>query len=193
MSIQSTDSGEQSGLARRLAVGRSWLRGDHKILSKAYTAAAAVALLVAALPSDSLAQRAGGPFAEFAGAWNGGGRIEMQNGRGERIRCRAWYSVSQGGAALVQDLRCASDSYRIELNSSIQSDEGSLSGTWTEHTRNVTGTLSGHAGRSSIQARVNAMGFSAGVTVNTAGNSQSVTIMPEGNEVRSVAVTMKRG
>jgi hypothetical protein len=29
--------------------------------------------------------------------------------------------------------------------------------------------------------------------VNTTGNTQSVTIIPEGNEVRSVAVTMKRG
>lgn len=192
MIVQSSDSGNRSRLARRLAAGRSRLGGDHKILSKACTAAAGVALLVATFPSGSLAERAEAPFAELAGAWNGGGRIEMQNGRGERIRCRARYSVSQGGAALVQDLHCASDSYRIELNSSLQSEGGSLSGTWTELTRNVTGTLSGHAGRNSIQARVNAMGFSAGVTVNTAGNSQSVTIMPEGNEVRSVAVTMKR-
>jgi hypothetical protein len=39
---------------------------------------------------------------------------------------------------------------------------------------------------------VTALGFSAGLTVHTAGNIQSVTIIPEGNDVRSVAVTMKR-
>jgi hypothetical protein len=117
----------------------------------------------------------------------------MQSGTSERIRCRARYSVSQAGDVLVQDLRCASDSYNVDVNSTSQSDRGSLSGTWTELTRNVTGTLSGHANGGSIQARVTALGFSAGLTVNTAGNTQSVTIIPEGNEVRSVVVSMKRG
>jgi hypothetical protein len=116
----------------------------------------------------------------------------MQSGSSERIRCRARYSVSQGGELLVQELRCASDSYRIDVNSTSQSDRGSLSGSWTELTRNVTGTLSGRASGGFIQARVTALGFSAGLTVNTAGNTQSVTIIPEGNDVRTVAVTMRR-
>jgi hypothetical protein len=155
--------------------------------------AVGVTFLVAAFASVSHAQRAVGPFAGLAGAWNGTGRIEMQSGTSERIRCRARYSVSQGGDVLVQDLRCASDSYKVDVNSTSQSDRGSLSGTWTEVTRNVTGTLSGRASGGSIQARVTALGFSAGLTVNTAGNTQSVTIIPEGNDVRSIVVTMKRG
>jgi len=155
--------------------------------------AAGVAFLVAAFAPVSHAQRAVGPFAGLAGTWNGSGRIEMQSGTSERIRCRARYSVSQAGDVLVQDLRCASDSYNVDVNSTSQSDRGSLSGTWTELTRNVTGTLSGRANGGSIQARVTALGFSAGLTVNTAGNTQSVTIIPEGNEVRSVVVSMKRG
>jgi hypothetical protein len=117
----------------------------------------------------------------------------MQSGSSERIRCRARYSVSQAGEMLVQELRCASDSYKFDVNSTAQSNGGALSGTWTELTRNVTGTLSGRASRGSIQARVTTLGFSAGLTVNTAGNSQAVTIVPEGNDVRSVVVSMKRG
>jgi hypothetical protein len=117
----------------------------------------------------------------------------MQSGTSERIRCRARYSVSQAGEVLLQELRCASDSYQIDVSSTAQSDGESLSGTWTEQTRNVTGSLSGRASRGSIQARVTALGFSADLTVRTAGNPQSVTITPEGNDVRSVAVTMKRG
>jgi hypothetical protein len=116
----------------------------------------------------------------------------MQNGKSERIRCRARYSVTQAGEVLQQELRCASDSYKLDVNSTAQSDGGALSGTWAELTRNVTGTLSGHASGGSIQGRVTALGFSAGLTVDTTGNTQSVTIVPEGNDVRSVVVSMRR-
>jgi len=195
--IQSSIPGEQwrsqcHSLARSSCSG-----GNHRspISRTAYALAlaAGVAFLVAAFAPVSHAQRAVGPFAGLAGAWNGSGRVDMQSGTSERIRCRARYSVSQAGEVLLQELRCASDSYRIDVNSTSQSDGGSLSGTWTELTRNVTGTLSGRASRGSIHARVTALGFSAGLTVHTAGDTQSVTIIPEGNDVRSVAVTMKRG
>lgn len=189
-------SGEESRSPCHPAARLSGAGGDHRmpISRKAYAWAlvAGVSFLVAAFGSASHAQRAVGPFAGFAGAWNGSGRIEMQSGSSERIRCRARYSVSQGGELLVQELRCASDSYRIDVNSTSQSDRGSLSGSWTELTRNVTGALSGRASGGFIQARVTALGFSAGLTVNTAGSTQSVTIIPEGNDVRTVAVTMRR-
>jgi hypothetical protein len=195
--IQSSISGEQPRSHCHSLAGLSCSGGDHRSpISRtgyAFALAAGVIFLVAAVAPVSHAQRATGPFAGLAGAWNGSGRIERQSGTSERIRCRARYSVSQAGDELVQDLRCASDSDSIDVNRTSQSDQGSMSGTWTELTRNVSGTLSGRASGGSIQARVTALGFSAGLTVNTAGNTQSVTIIPEGNEVRSVVVTMKGG
>jgi hypothetical protein len=195
--VQSSISGEQSRSQCHLLAGSSCSGANHRspISRTAYALAlaAGVAFLVAAFTPVSHAQRAVGPFAGLAGAWNGSGRIEMQSGTSERIRCRARYSVSQAGDVLVQDLRCASDSYKVDVNSTSQSDRGSLSGKWTELTRNVSGTLSGRASGGSIQAQVTGLGFSAGLTVNTTGNTQRVTIIPEGNEVRSVVVTMKRG
>jgi hypothetical protein len=195
--IQSSISAEQSRSQCQSLAGSNCCGGDHRSsifrARDALALAAGVAYLVAAFAPASHAQRAAGPFAGLAGAWNGGGRIEMQNGNGERIRCRARYTVSQAGEVLVQDLRCASDSYKFDVNSTAQNDRGSLSGTWKELTRNVTGSLSGRASGGSIQARVTALGFSAGLTVHTTGNTQSVTIAPEGNDVRSVAVTMRRG
>jgi hypothetical protein len=195
--IQSSISGDQSRSQCHALAGLSCSGGDRgsPISRTAYAFAlvAGVVFLVAAFAPVRHAQRAVGSFAWLAGAWNGSGRIEMQNGTSERIRCRARYSVSQAGDVLAQDLRCASDSDSIDVNGTFQSDQGSLSGTWTELTRNVSGTLSGRASGGSIQARMAALGFSAGLTVNTAGDTQSVTIIPEGNEVRSVVVTMKRG
>ncbi len=195
--VQSSISGEQSRSQCHLLTRSSCSGANHRspISRTAYALAlaAGVAFLVAAFSPVSHAQRAVGPFAGLAGAWNGSGRVEMRSGTSERIRCRARYSVSQAGDVLVQGLRCASDSYKVDVNSTSQSDRGSLSGTWTELTRNVSGTLSGRASGGSIQGEVTALGFSASLTVNTICDTQSVTIIPEGNEVRSVVVTMKRG
>jgi hypothetical protein len=155
-----------------------------------------VAILLAssgASASAGQAQRLAGPFGALAGGWSGSGTISTRDGNRERIRCRARYSVSRNGDAMAQDLRCASDSYRIEVTSDIQSDNGALSGEWTERERNVTGTVSGRVAGGSIKARVVGQGFAASVTVNTNGNAQSVTIVPDSNGIRSVAVIMRRG
>src|ERR1700686_2562456 len=78
-------------------------------------------------------------FTNLAGSWSGEGRVDLQDGTSERIRCRASYSVGDGGSTLQQQLRCASDNYRFEVSSSVQSQGGARSGSWSEPTRNVTG------------------------------------------------------
>jgi hypothetical protein len=133
------------------------------------------------------------PFAGMAGAWSGGGRVDLQDGTSERIRCRATYSVGGGGSTLQQQLRCASDNYRFEVSSSVESQGGSLSGSWSEATRNVTGQVSGRAAAGRVQARVDAGAFTADLTVHTSGNQQSVSIVPQGADIRVVAVTMRKG
>src|SRR5581483_9880057 len=110
------------------------------------------------------------PFAGRAGSWSGTGRIDMQNGSSERIRCRASYRVGGGGAAMHQELRCASDSYKFDVTSDIQANGGSISGTWSEASRNITGSVSGTASGGRIQARVEGGAFVATLTVNTQGN-----------------------
>ncbi|MGP0088597.1 MAG: hypothetical protein ACLPKB_01340 [Xanthobacteraceae bacterium] len=133
------------------------------------------------------------PFAGMAGSWSGDGRIELQDGTSERVRCRATYSVGGSGTTLQQQLLCASDSYRFEVSSTVESQGGSLSGSWSEATRNVTGQVSGRATAGRIQARVDAGAFAADLTVQTTGPRQSVSIVPQGTDVRIVAVTMRKG
>src|SRR6202521_938191 len=101
------------------------------------------------------------PFAGLAGSWSGGGRIDLQNGTSERIRCRASYAVGGGGSTLQQQLRCAGDSYRFEVTSSVESRAGSLSGNWSEMTRNVSGQISGRVAVGRIHAKVDAGVFTA--------------------------------
>jgi hypothetical protein len=158
----------------------------------AYALAGAAFAVMLGLSAPSInAQSA--PFAALAGSWSGAGRIDLQDGTSERIRCRASYSVGGDGLSFQQQLRCASDSYKFDVNSNVHSQGGSLSGTWSEATRNLSGKVSGNATASRIQARVDGGAFSAGLNVYTNGNQQGVTIVPQGTDVKGVTVTMVKG
>ena len=77
----------------------------------------------------------GGPFFGLSGFWSGAGTVTMTNGVTERIRCKATYAVNATGKSVQQTLRCASDSYRVEISSNVISDGGSLSGSWADDPR----------------------------------------------------------
>jgi hypothetical protein len=102
----------------------------------------------------------------------------MTDGATERIRCKAAYAVNATGKAVQQTLRCASDSYRFEINSNVISEGGSLSGSWAEATRGASGNISGRASGAEIVVNVAGPGFTAHLDLRTQGDRQSVTIRP---------------
>jgi hypothetical protein len=133
-----------------------------------------------------------GPFGVLAGTWSGEGTITTSSGASERIRCRARYTVGEGGRAFQQALTCASDSYKFEISSNVETDGTRVTGTWSEATRGVSGSLSGRVSGPNISALVEGAGFSAGVAVNTRGRSQSVNIKPGGTDVTDVTVNLHK-
>jgi hypothetical protein len=152
----------------------------------------ATALMVAG--SVSVTQRADAAegFGSLAGSWSGAGTISTTGGNSERIRCRVSYSVTPTGAGLHQDLRCASDSYNFQVSSDIINQGGSLSGTWTEVTRQASGNVSGRVNGSNIQVAVSGPAFSAGLSIVTSGNKQSVNIRPRGGDIADVSLSLSR-
>lgn len=157
------------------------------------SAVAACLALSSGWTTEAHAQPAGGAFGGLGGTWSGAGTINLANGSSERIRCRSTYTVAGNGDSVRMNLRCASDSYRFDLNSNVVSQGGSLSGTWTETTRNVNGNVSGSASPGQVQARVDAQGFAANIYLTTKGNRQSVSISSAGTELNRVTLTMTRG
>jgi hypothetical protein len=152
---------------------------------------ATLALAFLLLTVEARAQGAGG-FGSLSGSWAGGGTISLSSGANERIRCRAVYDVSGGGRALQLSIRCASDSYNFDLAGSVVSQGGTLSGTWSESTRGVNGTVSGRAGGNQIQAYAQGAGFSATLSMATQGNRQSVVIRPTGADITAVSIALAR-
>src|SRR4051812_13954065 len=135
--------------------------------------------------------QSGGPFAGMAGVWSGGGTVTLDDGSSERIRCRATYAVGNGGNGLNQSLTCASDSYRFNLASNVVASGGSLSGTWSESSRGITGSLEGRGANGNFQVVASAPGFSANITLTTRGNRQSVVIRAE-SQFRGASISLSR-
>lgn len=131
-------------------------------------------------------------FKEFAGSWSGSGRVESAGGS-EAIRCRAQYRVDAGGSGIEQRLVCASASYRFDINCQVSNDGGRVTGTWSETTRGVTGSLSGTLGDGRLQAVVKGPLFGASLSLVTRGNAQEVVISPQDNDVRQVSIRLRRG
>jgi hypothetical protein len=151
---------------------------------------AAVALLIVSVSGPpSYAQS--GPFTGMAGNWSGGGSVLLDDGSTERIRCRATYAVGEGGSGLNQTLTCASDSYKFNLASNVIAQGGALSGTWSESSRNISGTLSGHGSNGNFQLVASAPGFNASISLTTRGNKQSVVIRSE-SAFRGATISLSR-
>lgn len=131
-------------------------------------------------------------FNALAGAWSGGGTIQMANGNTEKLRCRANYNVGGGGASLTQDLRCASDSYRVDIQANVALNGSAVVGTWTETSRGVSGRVSGRLNGNDVTAQIVSPSFAAGLSIGTRGSSQSVSIRVNGGDVSSVSLSLRK-
>ena len=150
----------------------------------------AVALLAASTFSASV-QAQSGPFNGLAGVWSGAGTVTLDDGSSERIRCRATYAVGEGGHGLNQTLTCASDSYKFDLRTNVTAEGNQITGSWSEISRNISGTIQGSGTAGAIQVTASAAGFNANISVTTRGNRQTVQIRSEGS-FRAANITLSR-
>jgi hypothetical protein len=141
----------------------------------------------------SAAQETSQPFAGLEGSWSGGGRITMKTGAAERLRCRARYSTPPSGNGLHQQLLCASDSYKFDVVSNVVVESGgSIAGTWTETSRNVSGQVAGQLTQGGFHTTVQSPTFTANLVLEIRGGAQYVSITPTGVDVRQVTITLQR-
>ena len=150
----------------------------------------AIALFVASV-SSSTSYAQSGPFSGLAGVWSGAGTVTLDDGSTERIRCRATYAVGAGGSGLNQSLTCASDSYKFDLRTNVVAEGSTITGTWTESSRNVNGNIEGRASGGNIQVLASAPGFNANITLTTRGNKQSVVIRAE-SQFKGATISLTR-
>ena len=139
---------------------------------------------------------ASGPFAGFEGHWSGTGTIKPSDKPTERIRCNATYRPRGSSEHEVElQLSCESDSYKFDLAGQFQADEADhISGSFTERTRGVGGSVVGSAQGPRMQIHVESSAFSATMVMTTRGRSQSVSIDAQGGgQFVKASITLHRG
>ena len=134
------------------------------------------------------------PFGPLAGHWSGTGTIQLSSGAEERIRCRAAYDVLAEQSNLQFNIRCASDSFNFDLRGSARYQGGTVTGTWSESTRNASGTMAGSATGDRFEVQAKGTTFSASLTLTTQGDQQSVVIRSHDAkaDVKGASISLKR-
>ena len=153
-------------------------------------ASATLALMLLAAPAAR--GQATGPFQVLTGSWSGTGTVNTSDGLHERVKCLAKYVPEKAGNSLELDLRCASDSYKVEFISSIVQTAGSLSGTWFERTRRVGGSISGKASGNQFNVRASGETFTALLNVTTQGTHQTFSMDSPGAYVPHFSIALNR-
>lgn len=149
--------------------------------------AAAVLFVGAFANTESNAQS--GPFAPMAGSWSGGGTVTLDDGSTERIRCRAKYAPI--GPTMELSLTCASDAYKFNLAANVKAEGSAITGSWSEASRNISGSLQGRGGGGNFEVLASAAGFNANIGLKTSGNKQTVTIRAD-SQFRGANIAMSR-
>jgi hypothetical protein len=154
------------------------------------SAGALAAAVVLATPSTHA--EGAGPFEILAGSWSGNGVFNTSDGVHERVRCIAKYVSKNDGHSLGIDLRCASDSYKVEFTSSIVQTGDALSGNWFETTRRVGGKISGRANGNQIDFRADGDTFTAILSVKTQGSHQMFSMSSPGAKLSQFSIALNR-
>jgi hypothetical protein len=143
-------------------------------------------------PAKVAAKEPEHPFTTMVGSWSGGGTLTLSSGSRERLRCRAHYSAGKTGRSLQLSIRCASDSYRFDLSSSVVNRRGRIYGRWSESSNGVSGTIAGHASGGRIRALARGDMFTAGFALTTDGGRQTVSIRPRDTFIKGVYIALRK-
>ncbi|GLH75641.1 hypothetical protein SSBR45G_05490 [Bradyrhizobium sp. SSBR45G] len=144
---------------------------------------------MSALLSASPTRADPGIFTGLAGNWGGSGTVALEDGSTERIRCRASYGVTGPRMNLI--LTCASDAYKFGLQADVVAEGSTISGTWSETSRGVSGVLEGRGGGGNFQLLATTAGFNANIALATRGNKQSVSIRAD-SQFRAASISLSR-
>lgn len=129
----------------------------------------------------------------FVGVWSGSGRIELNDGKTESLRCIGYYRSKSGGQGLGLALRCASPSSNLDLRAELLNASGSqISGTWEERTFNATGALGGKIDGNALRMSIAGPGFNGTMLASLEGSGQRIALATDGIALKAVTISFQR-
>lgn len=116
------------------------------------------------------------PLEKLVGRWVGEGRLGVRDNPTESVKCRVTYIHSRAEDQLKQSLRCASAGGNVEVQSVVAHVAGSLTGSWKELVRNMSGDLSGTVTPRGFRVAVRGEGLNANMDIVLVGTKQVIEI-----------------
>ncbi len=158
-------------------------------------AAVAIAgsLIAGVLPAPLLHADPALPIGQLAGRWVGEGRLGFRDGKIENVKCRVTYFVSADEEQIKQNIRCASPSGSIDVQSIMTNKADRLLGTWTETVYNMHGDVKGQATKNGFRVVVKGDGLNANMDLILRGGSQVVEIQFHDSTLIGLSLVLARG
>jgi hypothetical protein len=133
------------------------------------------------------------PFKDLPGRWVGEGRLGLKDGKVETVKCRATYFLSADERELKQNIRCASASGKIEVQSAVTHKDGKLSGKWNELIYNLGGDLDGAVTPRGFRISVRGSGLTANMDVMVLNAKQVVEIQFFESTLLGLSLLLQKG
>jgi hypothetical protein len=148
----------------------------------------AVALLCAPTLADNAS-----PISQLAGRWVGQGRLGFSDGKIENVKCRVTYFVSPKDDEIRQNIRCASPSGNIDVQSNLSVAADKVTGTWTETVYNMHGAVEGAVTKNGFRVVVKGEGLTANMDLILRAERQVVEIQFHGSTLVGLMLVLARG
>jgi hypothetical protein len=128
---------------------------------------------------------------DWAGYWTGTGKIVLNNGQTEHVKCVATYKVTS--SQLKQNLRCAGQGYSLNGTADLEiAASGGVSGVWTENTYSARGDVTGKATDRGFSLSISGPSFTAVMDASTTACKQSLDIVPKGFDVSRISLGLAK-
>lgn len=153
------------------------------------------ALGAAALVTIGIAQgiAAVDPVRSLAGRWAGNGVVEPARGKAESFKCVVTYMETDRTSELRQNVRCASDSYKLETATHLRFAGDRISGRWEDRINSLDGQVTGAVTPNGFDVTLQGRFFNASMVVEGSGCSQKITVVPErADHIRRLSASLAK-
>jgi hypothetical protein len=133
------------------------------------------------------------PLEKLVGRWVGEGRLGVRDNPTESVKCRVTYVHARAEDQLKQTIRCASGSGNVEVQSVVSHMEGTLTGTWKELTRDMSGDLAGTVTPRGFKVAVKGEALNANMDIVLVGAKQVIEIQFIHNSLMGLTLILDKG
>lgn len=140
---------------------------------------------------SSVEARAASPLEVLVGYWQGVGKVSMNNGKIERVKCAVSYKAGDNNS-IRQTMRCVSADYAIHALAEFRVSGAAVTGSWEERTYSATGEISGRHAGSTLALNIKGASFTAALNVSTVNCRQTINIAPQGLEVSRISIDLTK-